>query len=256
MCSAMLSVSVWRACCRRCLSHNASSSSSPLDAIRQQQQVRLGLHSHLRSRSALQQEETAQQMLRQRAPSVQVAREVLQQREMVHQVVLGARATLSRTFTSAEVLQFAAMTGDVNPAHLDDAFARSLCAPAAYQRAVGSQQPQSPHAEVCARDVEDFVPLSHMKLLSRSALFYFFFPVIPSFFFPCVLFPCLPVALFDTLPAPALLCCGWLRRRKKRSGWNLHCMRGPGLPCTEVRAPSSSDAASTECWSWVWCQPW
>jgi 3-hydroxybutyryl-CoA dehydratase len=37
---------------------------------------------------------------------------------------VGQRATVSKTITSADIEAFAALTGDRNPLHLDDAFAR------------------------------------------------------------------------------------------------------------------------------------
>lgn len=39
-------------------------------------------------------------------------------------LAVGQRATLSRTMTQADIDAFAALTGDRNPLHLDDAFAR------------------------------------------------------------------------------------------------------------------------------------
>ncbi len=38
---------------------------------------------------------------------------------------VGVRATLTRTITDADILKFAEATGDTNPVHLDDAYARA-----------------------------------------------------------------------------------------------------------------------------------
>ncbi len=38
---------------------------------------------------------------------------------------VGQSATLARTVTAADIVQFAAVTGDANPVHLDEAYART-----------------------------------------------------------------------------------------------------------------------------------
>ncbi len=40
-------------------------------------------------------------------------------------LAVGARATFARTITEADVVKFAEATGDANPLHLDEAYARS-----------------------------------------------------------------------------------------------------------------------------------
>src|SRR3546814_20245117 len=41
------------------------------------------------------------------------------------EISIGEEASLSRTLTSRDIELFAAMSGDVNPAHVDEAFAES-----------------------------------------------------------------------------------------------------------------------------------
>jgi acyl dehydratase len=41
------------------------------------------------------------------------------------EIKIGDRASLTRTLTKADIELFAVMSGDVNPAHLDEEYARS-----------------------------------------------------------------------------------------------------------------------------------
>src|SRR3546814_14056736 len=59
-----------------------------------------------------------------KGPEFMVKKQCIENRTF-DEISIGEEASLSRTLTSRDIELFAAMSGDVNPAHVDEAFAES-----------------------------------------------------------------------------------------------------------------------------------